>query len=402
MGRPRLNIGAHLRAQMGYDKFRGPVPRVLVLDSQYWVDQACLRAGTRLHWAMAQAPVANVGAMPREMLAGLLEMLPAFRPDFVLTVNLGGMDEQGILAEIFEGLGIPLVTWFVDDPRTVLMGRTEYASPLSIALTWERSYLDYLAACGFPRVEVLPLAADLSHFNAVPADTFQASPSFVGNSMRDFAEREWVWIAARPALAEAVQSALDRGRVTREAFAGEIRALLGPEAAAFDADEVRHAELYFFIEGTRRLRSTLLGGLAADGVVALGDAGWADVTPHCAPFVHYESELPAHYRTCPVNLNITSVQMATAVNQRVFDCPAAGGFLLTDAQSDVGRYFEVGTEAVTYDSLDACRALMRHYLDAPASRRAIVERARVRILTEHSYEHRLQRMVQIVRDHLGV
>lgn len=401
MARPRLNIGALLRSQMEYDKLRGPAPRVLVLESKYWIDQACLHAGARMGWEMARAPVANVGAMPREMLGTLLELLPAFRPDFALTVNLGGMDEQGILAEIFETLGVPLVTWFVDDPRTVLMGRTVYASPLSIALTWERAYVPYLQACGFPRVLPLPLAADLTWFNGVPADSWHDSPSFVGNSMAAFSRREWDWIAGRPALAMAVVDALESGRVTRESFAGDIRELLGPAADTFDPDEVRQAELYFFIEATRRMRAEAVSTLAPLGLVALGDEGWQAVTPHHGPFVHYEQELAAHYRNCPVNLNLTSIQMATAVNQRVFDCPAAGGFLLTDAQQDIASLFDSGSEMVCFSTLDECEALMGHYLAHPEERKALVDRARARVLAEHTYEHRLRAIGEIVREHLG-
>jgi spore maturation protein CgeB len=353
-------------------------------------------------WEMARAPVANVGAMPREMLGALLEMLPAFRPDFALTVNLGGMDEQGILAEIFDTLGVPLVTWFVDDPRTVLMGRTVYATPLSIALTWERAYIPYLQSCGFPCVLPLPLAADLTWFNGTPVDSWQTAPSFVGNSMAEFSRREWDWIAGRPALALAVVDALESGRVTRESFAGDIRVLLGPAADTFDADEVRQAELYFFIEATRRMRAEAVSSLAPLGLVALGDDGWRDVTPHHSPFVHYEQELAAHYRTCPVNLNLTSIQMATAVNQRVFDCPAAGGFLLTDAQQDLATLFEPGSESACFSTLTECADLLAHYLEHPEERIALVQRARARILAEHTYEHRLHAITAIVREHLGL
>lgn len=59
---------------------------------------------------------------------------------------------------------------------------------------------------------------------------------------------------------------------------------------------------------------------------------------------------------CPINgtainVNQTSLQMRDAVNQRVFDCPAAGGFVITDNQPDLHEYFDVTREMVTYDSL---------------------------------------------------
>ena len=48
MDGPRLAVSARLREMMGYDKFRGSAPRMLVLESQYWLDVACMGAAERM------------------------------------------------------------------------------------------------------------------------------------------------------------------------------------------------------------------------------------------------------------------------------------------------------------------------------------------------------------------
>ncbi len=399
MGLSTLKISDRLRSLMAYDKFAGPAPRMLVLETRYWLDGACLRAARRRGWEVLSVPVVMEGILPRSSLEGLLHGLGTFRPDFVLTVNFAGMDEGGLLARIFSDLGIPYVAWFIDNPRTILMDRLAFASDYAVAVSWERAYIPYLEGLGFPVVRHLPLGVDTELFDGVPDDPPRLPPTFVGNTDTLLAEREWDWLQARPGLARAVADALDAGRVTREAFAEGLTRLLGRDtAAALDPEERRHAEYYLFLEGTRRHRLAWIGSLASEGVETRGDEAWRTVCPRAGGPVHYEAELPGFYRACAVNLNSTSLQMPTAVNQRVFDCPAAGGFLLTDAQADLEELFDPDTEVAVYRSNEECRDRLRYYRDRPEARGTVVANARRRIQAHHTYERRLETLAGILRE----
>ena len=399
MEAPRLHVSARFRELMAYDKFAGPAPRILVLESHYWLDAACINAGRALGWTIETAPVLMEGVLPRDNVEQLLWTLGAFRPDFVLSVNLAGMDVQGLFARLFEDLRLPLVAWFVDDPRTIVMGRSVYASPYAVALTWEQAYTSYLKSLRFPLVCHVPLAADPSVFNHEPEPSPDLPPAFVGNSMSTQASREWSHVNADEALAASVRRAFDAGRVTRENFGRGLEALLEPGLAArLDEEQQRHAELVFFMEGTQRVRHGLVRLLEPEGLEVYGDGGWREVTPRSKNPLDYTEALPEFYRRCAVNLNSTSIQMPKAVNQRVFDCPAAGGFLLTDAQEDLADLFDVEQEVACYRNEEECLSLFRHYLAHPPARREIARRARARVLGEHTYAHRLQRIVDIVKE----
>jgi spore maturation protein CgeB len=89
--------------------------------------------------------------------------------------------------------------------------------------------------------------------------------------------------------------------------------------------------------------------------------------------------------------------MKGALNQRVFDVPACGGFLLTDGQDQLPELFEPGREAVCYAGPEEAGDLLRHYLAHPGERDQISQAARVRILAEHDYTHRLSSMAQALR-----
>jgi spore maturation protein CgeB len=399
MQSPRLKVSGNLKKLMDYPRMAGETPRMLILESQYWLDAACGNAGEKLGWAVERAPVLMQGFMPRDMVATLIHRLAEFRPDFILAINLSGMDEGGLFAQLFADLEIPLVSWFVDDPRTIIMDRKDYATTWSLALTWEKAYEDALTAAGFLDPVTLPLAVDTTQFDGDPADRCAIDSAFVGNSMKAFAAQEWDWLRAHPALAGGIETAFQTGRITRENFARGLSALL--EAGlleTLDADQRRHAELYFFIEGTRRLRAALVHELEAEGLIVRGDEGWREETGNYQPFVNYSRDLAGFYRECAVNLNTTSIQMASAVNQRVFDCPAAGGFLLTDAQAALEELFDPETELTTWRSLDECRDKLRFYRDHPKARKDIIRNARRRILAEHTYENRLEKIAALVRD----
>ena len=115
----------------------------------------------------------------------------------------------------------------------------------------------------------------------------------------------------------------------------------------------------------------------------------------------YSEELAPFYRDCIVNVNSTSIQMATAVNQRVFDCPGAGGFLLTDHQASLADLFDMESEVAVYSTLEEAREQLRWFKERPEARKEIVERARKRILGEHTYRHRLEAMVALLKGLYG-
>ena len=89
--------------------------------------------------------------------------------------------------------------------------------------------------------------------------------------------------------------------------------------------------------------------------------------------------------------------MKGAVNQRVFDVPACGGFVLTDGQVQLAGLFEPGREVMQYADPEEIPGLVERLLaDAPL-RAKVTAAARRRILAEHTYEHRLRELCRVMR-----
>ena len=110
------------------------------------------------------------------------------------------------------------------------------------------------------------------------------------------------------------------------------------------------------------------------------------------PDLDYNTQLCNTYRNIEINLNITSCQMPGAVNQRVFDIPLCGSFVLSDNQKDMSELFEPEKEAICYTDINELKDLVKYYTLNTAARLQIIKAAQKRILHEHTYYHRVKRI----------
>lgn len=90
-----------------------------------------------------------------------------------------------------------------------------------------------------------------------------------------------------------------------------------------------------------------------------------------------------------------------AVNPRVFEIAAAGGFQLCDPCQGLSRYFDFSSELPVYRSVAELREKIAYFLAHPEERREYAERARARALREHTYEHRAQEMLHKILEAHG-
>jgi spore maturation protein CgeB len=89
-----------------------------------------------------------------------------------------------------------------------------------------------------------------------------------------------------------------------------------------------------------------------------------------------------------------------ANNMRLYEATGVGSFLLTDEGSNLAELFEPGREVVTYAGVDDLVEKARHYLAHEDERRTIAAAGQARTLREHTYEHRMQELAEILRSRL--
>jgi len=90
-----------------------------------------------------------------------------------------------------------------------------------------------------------------------------------------------------------------------------------------------------------------------------------------------------------------------AVNPRVFEIAACGGFQLCDPCLGLETLFDFDTELPVYRSLAELRSQIDHFLEHPEERSRFAEQARRRALQDHTYPKRAQQMLNVILDRYG-
>jgi spore maturation protein CgeB len=302
---------------------------------------------------------------------------------------------------LFEVAGVPLAIFWTNAPRRSLMPM-DSAPPMGLSRSRVTHFVpDSEEAAALERLGLraryLPLGT-FFHEARPPAALlrrFRAEVAFVGHAAvrEDGADligaRFGAWV--RRAVDAAARSVL-AGWPPMRALAEAIAALPEADRRAARAAARRAAEAGLLLRqvvatASVRRRCSIVGSLGRPALVYGDPSDWPLAHPRVLrrPPVNYHVELPALYRATAVNLNVTNPQFPRAVNQRVFDVPAAGGFLLTDRRGDLARHFIPGREVVVYDGLPDLREKVRWHLAHPAERRRIAGRARARCRAEHSW-----------------
>ena len=401
-----------------YTKFSSGPPRILLLTSKYFLMGEIIAACERLHIPHLLLTVPDGAVGQGEFVEQLLQAVVSFKPDFVFTLNHLGVDREGVLISLLEQLRLPLASWFVDNPHLVLHMYSRLASPWTTIFTWDADNIATVKELGFSHVEYLPLGTDALRFtpNAVLPNkgtapkSWYANVSFVGNSMvskvsarMDYGDFPPVLQQGYKEVAAAFSNSDDRS----------VRSFLQTDYAhlipAYDALETFEKKLAYETmltwEATLQYRLSCVTATLPFTPLIVGDTGWHDLLPSHGWLYHselnYYSDLPVFYSCSHVNFNCTSKQMKGAVNQRVFDVPATGSFLLTDFREQISSLFELNTEVICYHTPEEATELLQKYVHDEAARKKIVLAARKRIFAEHTYEHRVTSLLRHMQSIYG-
>jgi spore maturation protein CgeB len=381
-----------LTAALGYRRFTG-APRVLVFDTGYHGVREVLDAAQTLAFAALPLPTPARGRGDGAFVARLLEALVVHRPDYVLTVNHLGFDVDGVLAGLLDRYGVATASWFLDHPQLVLGGARGAATDHCQVFSFERTALPWLRAAGFRDPRWLPNASNERRCAPALVDPARARAlaaplTFVGAS--------W-WHKARvqppPAVRAAARALARRVTVGPDLLRADLAPHLGAGPHAWPAAAVA------FAEASMLRRAAFARALGPLGLRVHGDEAWRRIAPgvDLAPILDAAAGAPALFAASDVNVNVTAAQMPTAVNSRVFDVPACGGFLVTDAQEDVFELFREGDEVVVWRDHAELADKVRFHLAHPEARRPVVERARAHVEAAHRVTHRLRALDDVMR-----
>lgn len=354
--------------------------------------------------AVAVDPGEGKAAFLRRLLAAIL----AHRPDFVLTLSHTGVDAEGTLVSLLGELRLPLASWLLDSPDLLLAGHPELAADHVAIFSCDAGALPAIRDLGYRQVHYLPLAVAADRLDG--PDDLPPTPGvrvcFIGEDfLAETGRRLRAGRFGRDLLG--VYKALAARQCRRPSR--EIETLFSAHEGkartryqAFSPERRRDFDLAVLCRATTVTRAAVLAALCPFAPLVVGPATWKTTLGRHAgwtwqPPVREPAAVAELVRNAAVNLNVTSAHMHGAQNQRVFEVPAAGGFLLTDASAQLESLFEPGREVAVYAGPeDAAEACARALADAPA-RAAMLRAARRRLRHEHTYGHRAAAMLHVLK-----
>ena len=170
-----------------------------------------------------------------------------------------------------------------------------------------------------------------------------------------------------------------------------------PEKANHN-DKAVMAHLYLGNKVTEQERLRLLGRVSQEFKLDLYTA--SDFSP--LPKAEYKglartaTEMPKIFHLSKINLNFTSKPIRTGIPLRLWDILGAGGFALTNYQSEIPEYFEVGKDLDTYASEEELVQKIRYYLEHEEERKEIARNGYQKAKERYSLELRVKQILQIV------
>lgn len=85
-----------------------------------------------------------------------------------------------------------------------------------------------------------------------------------------------------------------------------------------------------------------------------------------------------------------------SVNNRTFDVASCQSFQLIEHKTDIDKHFNRERELVSYSNPEDLLAKIDYFLRNEARRKQIAAAARARVLTSHTFHHRMNRLLDIV------
>lgn len=341
------------------------------------------------------------------------ETIKTFQPDFVLTINHLGFDQEGVVTDLLTRYRIPFASWYVDSPHLIIHHYARNKSPYLTLFLWDKDYIEIAKGLGFDKVEYLPLGVDETLFRPMgpgenPLSHLASDVSFVGNSMvikvRSMLARHKINGALLEHFGE-VSAAFQRSHhlIVRDTIAEEFPTLAG-ELAKLSGAQAYGYETGVTWQATGWYRAALVKKLQSFEPLIAGDPGWREILGEGFRLhseLNYYNDLPALYNMTRFSFNATSRQMKNGVNQRVFDVPACQSVVITDWTHQLEDLMEPGREALAYRDGDEIPELVERAIKDQEFRQKIAEAGYRRVLSQHTYCHRLKKLINVMKSNYG-
>ncbi|MBQ7954127.1 MAG: glycosyltransferase [Lachnospiraceae bacterium] len=334
---------------------------------------------------------------------------------FVFSINF-----YPLLSEVCEKLGLLYVCWSVDCPVLELFSNSVRNSCNRIFLFDYNQYLS-IHPQNPENVFYLPLATNVNRWDEVlqnltekDIQKYSSDISFVGSLyheksplslLKDTSPLPDFWTGYVNGLCES-QAKVYGYNFLEDAISDEFIAVLKQHFPKFlrlensftDTDSFVAANYYLGIRTSELERIRVLNELATAHKVTLYTRSNTRLLQNvdCREGVSTHTEMPKIFRCSKINLNITIKSIQSGLSLRVWDVLGCGGFLLSNYQSEIPEYLEIGKDLDCYESLADLKQKAAFYLKNDDLRNEIARNGYDKVRQFHTYEARIGSMLKTI------
>jgi spore maturation protein CgeB len=331
-----------------------------------------------------------------------LSEIEKLKPDMVLAYDFSGYIQtpDGYL---LRQLGVPLIALHYDNPFYTIDDKLDaelrnYPENY-YNFIWDRYYLDVYKSKGYKNGHPVLLAADPEWFHPQPVQTSNSFAFVGGIKLNPNIETNQPPIV-RNFIDTAIDLKIKHSAVPLMKICQELIELPLYEAIkkAYNKDIGLLWRIHYLIQtyGTYIYRNDVLNRIDNVKLHLYGTDDWQKDNFICHGKVNYGSDLSRIYQQHAVNINLSSLQLETSVNNRVFDAYASNAFLLSDYKQDMESLFPDYWQHITFTNLDSLVEKGLYYLAHERERRALAYELHKQILGNHTYSRRLQQILQSI------
>ncbi len=319
-----------------------------------------------------------------------------------------------LVSSVCNTFEIPYISWVYDCPHLSLFSAT-VINPCNHIFVFDRDTVNYFKSIGITTIEYMPLAAAVRRLDSMevpPAikDKLGCDVSFVGamyNENHNLFERLWgLSDYAQGYLNGIMRSQLKISgynfieELLNDNVMAELRSLQPyvPEPDGVEPDSYVYSRFFIDRKLTQMERADLLGAVSQHFDTYLYTHNRTPELPYINNIgpIDPVTTMPYVFKCSKINLNISLRSIHTGIPLRAMDIMGAGGFLLTNYQSDMDELFTAGRDYVWYDGRDDLLSKCEYFLTHEKDRTEIAHNGHATISSAHTYEIRLQQILESV------
>ncbi len=334
-------------------------------------------------------------------------------PDFVFSFNF-----LPVVSKVCYQEGVIYVSWVYSNPEIFLYSY-QIINPCNIVLMFDSKEYEIFKKGGINTVEYLPLAASTRRLDLLVSDNSltekcSADISFVGSL---YTERIQYYDKIAPKLDPYTLGYLDgliRAQLrvygynfVEECLTPEVveniqkASNIYPHPDSAETPEYLYANYIINRKITIIERQELLTLIGSRYPVKLftynKNSSFAPPGVENMGPADYFLEMPYVFKLSKINLNITLRSIQNAIPLRAYDIMGAGGFLLSNYQTDLVRHFVPGEDFVYFEDRNDLMEKIEYYLSHDEERMEIARNAHGKIQREHTFDIRVGQIIELVR-----